>query len=66
MGFIGQDTIVFIRKDGSHYHIKGCWMIEKDYYGIEFKDINKKQYKPCGCVLEAKYMEKYNNKNKEK
>ena len=56
MGFIGQDTIVFIRKDGHHYHLPTCQMINSlptiynSYYGIEFKDLDKRLYHPCTCI----------------
>ena len=55
MGFIGQDTIVFIRKGGSHYHLPNCQMLTNlpscynEYYGVEFKDVDKHQYKSCAC-----------------
>lgn len=59
MGFIGQDTIVFIRKQGSHYHLQNCdalSLIVKDdpYYGVEFKDIDKRLYHPCACISDKK------------
>ena len=68
MGFIGQDTIVFIRKKGSHYHLSTCSMvtewksiivsnegIEDDpYFGIEFKDVDKRKYRPDACALDKR------------
>jgi hypothetical protein len=58
MGFIGLDTIVWIRKNGLHYHLLTCWMVkdpnmtDDPYYGIEFKELDKKKYKPCACIME--------------
>jgi hypothetical protein len=60
MGFIGQDTIVFIRKKGSHYHLSNCWMvkdpsmIDDPYFGIEFKDVDKRQYRPDACASDKR------------
>jgi hypothetical protein len=29
--------------------------VESDpYFGIEYKELNKRQYKPCACILKAK------------
>ena len=60
MGFIGQDTIVFIRKGGSLYHLSTCDLIPNLpscynlYYGIEFKDLDKRIYHPCTCIDDKK------------
>jgi len=60
MGFIGQDTIVFIRKKGSHYHLANCWMVkdismaDDPYFGIEFKDVDKRKYRPCACASDKR------------
>lgn len=68
MGFIGLDTIVFISKRGLHYHLSSCTIVkdaltrqelhpdftEDIYYGIEFKDVDHRQYKPCVCVSDKR------------
>ena len=44
------DTL-WIRDNGTHYHIKPCALIENDYFEIPYGKLNRHRYRACMCVF---------------
>ena len=55
--------IVYIRPDGSHFHIsRDCAILKSGnferlgYYSFELETLDRKKYRPCGCVIGSRHV----------